>query len=386
MGAPARSENKKYSIRHGVDNRERVVAQVKNKIIYLQELRVFAIYWVIFNHTGGAQAFAWQPIPSLHFLLYTAFSLLCKTAVPIFFMISGALLLNRGKDWRWLSKKILRMAVVLIITTVAYVIYKRIRYGEIHGVIDTLKYLYEGSDLSAHLWFLYAYLAFLLSIPIIDRVIKDFKTDIFYYLVGMYMLVRVVYALQFLIASDGWSIRGDIFPSWMQSDIFIYPIVGYALDKHFDEIKKKYKILMIAISAAAFIVNVFMILVLAERNGYTFDGVYSQQFHNHFVLLYAMVIFGLFKKKESLRKRSKVYGLIISKIGEATFGVYIIHIIVKDLRRMQAWLDHLVNDLNYDYLLANLLYVFVVLIICTVLVMGYRFIISLAKTYIIRQK
>lgn len=90
------------------------------RLLHPDILRILAIYLVAFNHTGdrGYMLFANSAGSALYFP-YMAFSVLCKIAVPIFFMISGALLLPKEESFKQLfQKRVLRMAVVLILNSV----------------------------------------------------------------------------------------------------------------------------------------------------------------------------------------------------------------------------------------------------------------------------
>ena len=92
------------------------------RLVHPDILRILAIYLVAFNHTGdrGYMLFADSAGSALYFP-YMAFSVLCKIAVPIFFMISGALLLPKEESFKQLfQKRVLRMAVVLILVSIPY--------------------------------------------------------------------------------------------------------------------------------------------------------------------------------------------------------------------------------------------------------------------------
>ena len=56
----------------------------KNKIIYLEILRIIAAFFVIFNHTGNDGFFLFSLKSSNHlpFWIYAFISVFCKFAVP----------------------------------------------------------------------------------------------------------------------------------------------------------------------------------------------------------------------------------------------------------------------------------------------------------------
>lgn len=93
-----------------------------NRRIHLDLLRLVAIFMVVFNHTGdcGYMLFADKLNTPLYFP-YLISSIFCKIAVPLFFMISGALLLPKQESFKQLfSKRILRMTIVLVLISVPY--------------------------------------------------------------------------------------------------------------------------------------------------------------------------------------------------------------------------------------------------------------------------
>ena len=64
----------------------------KGKKIYIEVLRCIAIFFVIFNHTEeyGFDLYK-ETAETWPYIIYLTISILCKAAVPIFFMISGGL-------------------------------------------------------------------------------------------------------------------------------------------------------------------------------------------------------------------------------------------------------------------------------------------------------
>lgn len=60
-------------------------------------MRILAAFFVIFNHTEttGFFLFSYYDTHGIRYWLYLFISIFCKFSVPLFFMISGALMLNR---------------------------------------------------------------------------------------------------------------------------------------------------------------------------------------------------------------------------------------------------------------------------------------------------
>ena len=74
--------------------------------IHFEVLRLLAIFLVVFNHTKekGFDLYRYTDSAVIYYAGYSL-SILCKVAVPLFFMISGALLIGREESIRDLFKK-----------------------------------------------------------------------------------------------------------------------------------------------------------------------------------------------------------------------------------------------------------------------------------------
>lgn len=77
-----------------------------HKLIHIEILRILAIFFVLFIHTGnsGFTLYAVQE-STVSTALCLSMAMIAKTAVPLFFMISGALLLGKDETVAQLYKK-----------------------------------------------------------------------------------------------------------------------------------------------------------------------------------------------------------------------------------------------------------------------------------------
>lgn len=151
------------------------------RLLHLDMLRILAIFLVVFNHTGdrGFMLFAAQTQSVLYFP-YMLCSIFCKIAVPLFFMISGALLLKKTETLKQLfSKRILRMTVVLLLVSVPYYFWLHRTQGI--GVADFFTYIY-GNSATTSLWYLYSYIALLLLLPFLRCMVQTMKRQDYVYL------------------------------------------------------------------------------------------------------------------------------------------------------------------------------------------------------------
>ena len=121
---------------------------------------------VIFNHTMDRGFYRYATdIPGT---LLSVFNLLpsiaCKAAVPIFFMISGALLLEKQERIGKTYRRTFRVIVDILLFSLLY--YGVDAYLTVGLVFDLKKTLFDILQKSYwHLWYLYAYLMLLITLP-----------------------------------------------------------------------------------------------------------------------------------------------------------------------------------------------------------------------------
>ena len=153
-------------------------------------MRILAAFFVIFNHTGnnGYFLFSLYPMHSFPFWIYLFLSIFCTFSVPLFFMISGALLLGREQiSYRNLwTRRIPRMACILLFWSGVYYLVDVLRGWEEPSIVTFLTVLYEDAW-TVPFWYLYAYLAFLISLPLLQRFAKGLQNRDFGYLIVVFL-------------------------------------------------------------------------------------------------------------------------------------------------------------------------------------------------------
>ena len=86
--------------------------------VYIELLRIAACFLVIVNHTNSQVFLSISPSPTWFASLIYFF--VSKMAVPLFFMLSGAVLLGKDDGMRKMLGRCARMAAVLLIFSYLY--------------------------------------------------------------------------------------------------------------------------------------------------------------------------------------------------------------------------------------------------------------------------
>ncbi len=204
----------------------------KKKKIHLELMRFIAILLVIFNHTGNA-GYLYFTQASAHVLypLYFTLSVLCKIAVPLFWMVSGALLLDRDENIKYIFRhRFLRMAIVLAVFSFFYYLYSaKGNSGFSFSPVYFAELLYS-SDLAPAFWYLYAYLGMLIMLPLLRKIAKGLSNVEFMYFFGAMLLLRgILPVLEYALWHGEISINSSFVANFFSYDVVFF-LMGYFLE------------------------------------------------------------------------------------------------------------------------------------------------------------
>ena len=140
-----------------------------NRKVFLDFLRIIACFLVIVNHTNSGIFLGATP-ESKRWFISLAYFFVSKIAVPIFFMISGYLLLNQVESWKKVFRRIVRILVVLIGCAVVYGVYNSVFVNKagLRALVINIISVYKNTPSTA-LWYLYAYLGILIMLPYLQK-------------------------------------------------------------------------------------------------------------------------------------------------------------------------------------------------------------------------
>ena len=159
----------------------------KTKIVYLELLRIIASFFVIVNHTNSGIFMSRTP-GSGTWWASLAYFFMCKTAVPVFLMISGALMLGKVEENQKHVKRFLRILVDLLVFSLLYSAYYHYEAEQQMDFLAALKRIYQVNATNAF-WYLYLYLGILLMLPLLQRLSVRMERSAYRYVIGISVVV-----------------------------------------------------------------------------------------------------------------------------------------------------------------------------------------------------
>lgn len=306
-------------------------------------LRIFACFMVIINHTNSAIFRSFFPSLSGQASLILFF--ISKTAVPIFFMISGALLLGKKDSYKTAyGKRAFRIAADIVIFSVATtLIFNR------DFLVLNLNFFTSiiNEPYITPFWYLYSYFALMLMLPFLQRLVctmskKDFSvllTVLFFF----QSIMSFVSYFELLPSPSNYFMR-----NLFSGDIF-YFFLGYFICRFLPDFintgaKKR---IALGVSASLFLCG---ILFCWYRTGLEFyeNGKFSLSLDNIYSLPIVLYSSGLFVFVFLMFKNvnfSGWFAKLLTIISNATFGIYLTHyIIIRETNSLSQLLKDNMND------------------------------------------
>jgi surface polysaccharide O-acyltransferase-like enzyme len=290
----------------------------------------------------------------------------CIPAVYIFFMNSGATLLNyrkRQSTRQFAKRRIQRVLVPFLTWTVIYYLFD-IKYGafpgptrHLHPGIRDFILAFVNNDINNLFWFFYAILALYLVTPIFSTLIDDHKRLLSWIVVGYFIFNDALYYLQG-ITHLNLNTKYVIQPL-ISSSFLGYFILGYLISVNY--LSKKMENWLIVIGGVTLLLSLLNIL-LNEK--VTF-------FNNIGPFLYSVSLYLLIKRGVGHIKNGKMLN-IFAKLSGASLGIYILHPLFYALfdkivykAEVTEWQHYLVvlNNPVHIYLLPVVAYIVLSIII-----------------------
>ncbi len=288
-------------------------------------MRILATFLVVFNHTGdfGFSYFRRFGSHTIAYWGYMLFPVMAKVSVPLFFMISGALLLGREDESR--KKMLLRwikiFAALLVFSCVSYA--QQVYLGnEVFDIKHFVFVFFNNTWMNAY-WYLYAYLGYLLTLPLLRKIAKSLTDSNYRYMIVLVLVLTGYLPMILYVVSKGtFSLNTSFKIDWLASSIFFFPLLGYYLERRVpvEKISAPMLLSLWAVNGASIL---FTCYVTHVNNALT--GEFPQTFIQNLVAVNAICIYLTLKKLMSGKELAKPASVILSEVGACTFGMYLLH-------------------------------------------------------------
>lgn len=293
-----------------------------NRIFYLDYLRYISCMAVILIHISCN--YLMYDFKSVNFFVGNIVDSLSRFAVPIFVMISGALLLDSNYNYTHEKnfKHIIKYILFFIFWSTIYSIYVNVYLT--NGVVNTNKFINSIINGHGHLWFIKMICCLYLLVPLVRCLINKYGTKFVkhFLILSIFLISLLPLVMKFLtfflpsaiyLSSIFEKIVGNYFC------YLIYFLLGWYLIHN--NLNKKI-IYFLGILSVLFEIIASNILSMIANTQFLF---YKDLYFC--VLLQSIFVFIAAKNYFSNKKASKYKEKIVNSVSKYSLGIYGVHVL-----------------------------------------------------------
>lgn len=279
-------------------------------------------------------------------------------AVPVFFMITGATLIDYRERYdtkTFFKKRLLKVIIPLIIWSIIYFIINFFK-GKFSINDLSFKFVFEYFFLvktNPIFWFFVVIIGIYLAIPVISLIPQETRRKAFLYIIIItfvfnqflpdllyHLNLNYNYDLKFPLTYSGWI-----------SFIFI----GYYIDKY--EIVKKHRVIIYVLGIIGFLTMVVPTIFISYHKNESCS--WFDEYYDAPCVLYSASVFLFFKSKINNNQIVTKIMPFFNFVAPTTLGIYVLHIAIRDFLRYFY---------TYSYFGMNLVLTLSILTICFIVV------------------
>ena len=320
---------------------------------YISILNVLACIGVVILHT-----FETGYTSDANFVFEVLIRAIAYCAVPVFFMITGATLIDYRERYdtkTFFKKRLLKVIIPLIIWSIIYFIINFFK-GKFSINDLSFKFVFEYFFLvktNPIFWFFVVIIGIYLAIPVISLIPQETRRKAFLYIIIItfvfnqflpdllyHLNLNYNYDLKFPLTYSGWI-----------SFIFI----GYYINKY--EIVKKHRVIIYVLGIIGFLTMVVPTIFISYHKNESCS--WFDEYYDAPCVLYSASVFLFFKSKINNNQIVTKIMPFFNFVASTTLGIYVLHIAIRDFLRYFY---------TYSYFGMNLVLTLSILTICFIVV------------------
>lgn len=261
---------------------------------------------------------------------------LCRPAVPLFIMLSGAFLLAKPivSYPEFLKRRLTRVGIPLVFWTIFYFVWQRFFWGHAYSVYDMFSLIFNPY-VYYHLYFLYIIIGLYMITPLLQTYIQNSsEKTVKMTIIGLFIFSASIYLVNFIFPQAATTFDGlTMFIPYIP-----YFMVGYYLWNK--KITKGewfiYGIIFLLFTAITALGNDWSMRFVGWSTQAATDTNYKRYFYEYLSInVIGMSLFGFILLRNigqllQFAYKSWVLSLIVV-MAPCMFGVYLLHPAIMDL-------------------------------------------------------
>ncbi len=283
--------------------------------IWIELVRIIAIFGVVLIHVSSPFASSFDPDDLTGWWYANAYGSFFRNCVPLFFMLSGYLLLKKNEDLGvFFNKRFSKILIPFVFWSLFYLFWKvYVDHWEDDIFAEFKKLLHTPAYY--HLWFLYSLVTLYFIVPVLRFVTVNSTNSILAYFLGGWFLAAFIIPILYDKADFSWNFDLRFFTGYSG-----YLVLGYYLGNL--DIKPRQVLLAAFTFVVAYLGTVFGTHSVSMEGGYTNEYFYE----NFSITVFSMAASQFIVLKYWFERVDWTNsGNAIKALGGLAFGIYLIH-------------------------------------------------------------
>ena len=297
------------------------------RVFYYDALRAMAIIGIVFCHVSVyflSFGFNSPGFSSVAFL-----DCLRDFSIPIFVMLSGALLIGRDESFKvFFKKRLSRLLIPFLFWAAVYIIYS------CSYTLENIISIFFGhtGSLGVIFWFVWMMIMMYIGIFVINKIISFTGKSAIYVLT----VLSLIYFISIRFGFDPYSPMIVYFASFIT-----YIIIGYFISSNdFIGSRVDGRILTIFTLAVSVLLYCYYILCFVVPKSQA-NGIFvSLGYFTPLLFILSVNVFIFFKYLDRTRVMDRIesgrIGDVISVISRYSFGIYLVHYLIIDFLKLNV--------------------------------------------------
>lgn len=333
------------------------MTKTTNRNTNFEILRALAAFMVVSTHSTVYHWWEYTP-GTFDFFIYTVFNCFGRSSVPIFFMISGAFLLQKEVSFEYMWKKAGKMLLIYLVWLGGYSLF------EMKGSLipfDINNWLDCIMNEKYHLWFMPVMIRLYLIVPILQSFVH-YKDGLFvHHFVTLFFVATICRSTFQMLLPNAQLLSFFLDKAQIElCEYTAYFILGYYL-LMLSQRKIKAKT-----AAVLFFFNLMLAIIVTFGISWH-KGVITNVFSSSFtipVFFQAIFLFIFFRESKTLFDNSVLLSTLCKHIASLSMGIYLLHIFI--IEHLDGWFG--INPKMCAAILAVPLSIIIYFVVTTVIV------------------
>ena len=319
----------------GIKFMNQPIENKQENLFWADMVRACAVFGVILIHVAADVVTLWGKVPASWWWAANFYDSLVRGAVPVYIMLSGALLLPKAESFGdFFRKRFARIMIPFVVWTLVYLFWKKCFYRPDLGLAEAIRWVLSGS-VHFHLWFLYLIVGLYLVTPLFRILVAHASRREMLYFLGLCFVISSL--VPFAEKLCGMFLHVDLkfgLPVEPAQGFIGYFVLGYFIRC---DVTEKSIPMAWTFWVVSLLVCMFGTYFLSRHfHGFT-ALLYENMSPN--VVFFTAAFFMIMKNAGPFFERHMSPGFRASIVGlsSASFGIYLIHPMILDAMIKARW-------------------------------------------------